>query len=81
MDASHERYAPTNEDGKRHLDDHVSRLPSFVSGSPDLQDEIKVEIINAVKGIYVYPMLYNRPNQSTIAQVSPRKALRRFIKQ
>jgi hypothetical protein len=31
----------------------MSRLPSFVLRSPDLQEEIKTEIMKAVDGMYV----------------------------
>jgi len=43
------------EDVKRYLDGHMSRLPSFVSRNPDLQEELKAEIIKAVDGMYVPP--------------------------
>jgi Cdc6-like AAA superfamily ATPase len=42
-----------NEDVQRYLDGHMSRLPSFVSRSSDLKEEIKTEIIKAVDGMYV----------------------------
>jgi hypothetical protein len=42
-----------NEDVQRYLDGHMSRLPSFVSRSSDLKEEIKSEIIKAVDGMYV----------------------------
>jgi hypothetical protein len=40
-------------DVRKYLDGHILRLPSFVSRSPSLQEDIKGEIINAVKGMYV----------------------------
>ena len=40
-------------DVQKYLNGHISQLPSFVSRSPSLQEDIKGEIINAVKGMYV----------------------------
>jgi Cdc6-like AAA superfamily ATPase len=40
-------------DVQRYLDGHMSMLPSFVSRSLDLQEEIKTEIIKAVNGMHV----------------------------
>ena len=42
----------SDEDVRRYLDGHMSRLLPFVSRRPDLQDEIKTEIGRAVKGMY-----------------------------
>jgi hypothetical protein len=42
-----------DEDVRRYLNGHMSQLPSFISRSPDLQDEIKTNIIKAVDGMYV----------------------------
>jgi hypothetical protein len=41
----------SDEDVRRYLNSHISRLPSFVSRSVDLQDEIQTEIIKAVDGM------------------------------
>jgi hypothetical protein len=41
------------EDVQRYVDGHISHLPSFVERSPDLQEEIKTEIVRAVDGMYV----------------------------
>jgi Cdc6-like AAA superfamily ATPase len=46
-----------SEDVQRYLDGHMSGLPSFVSRSSDLKEEIKSEIIKAVDGMYVPLML------------------------
>jgi hypothetical protein len=43
----------SDEDVRRYLDGHISQLPSFVLRSPDLQKEVKTEIIRAVDGMYV----------------------------
>jgi hypothetical protein len=43
----------SDEDVRRYLDGHMSQLSSFVLRSPNLQDEIKTEIITAVDGMYV----------------------------
>jgi Cdc6-like AAA superfamily ATPase len=47
----------SDEDVQRYLDGHMSQLPSFVSRSSDLKEEIKSEIIKAVDGMYVPLML------------------------
>jgi Cdc6-like AAA superfamily ATPase len=47
----------SDDDLRRYLDGHISRLPSFVSRSPDLQNQVKTAIINAVDGMYVLSML------------------------
>lgn len=41
----------SEEDVRRYLDGHVTRLPSFVLRSLDLQEEIKTEIVKAVRGM------------------------------
>jgi hypothetical protein len=43
----------SEEDVRKYLDSHISNLPLFVSRSPDLQEEIKAEIVKAVDGMYV----------------------------
>jgi Cdc6-like AAA superfamily ATPase len=43
----------SDEDVCRYLDGHMSRLPSFILRSPDLQEEIKTEIIKVADGMYV----------------------------
>jgi hypothetical protein len=43
----------SDEDVRRYLDGHMSQLPGFVSKRQDLQEEIKTEILQAVKGTYV----------------------------
>ncbi len=43
----------SDEDVRRYLDGHMTQLPSFVLRSPDLQTEIKTEIVKAVDGMYV----------------------------
>jgi Cdc6-like AAA superfamily ATPase len=40
-------------DVRRYIDSHILHLPSFVGHNPDLQEEIKTEIVNAVDGMYV----------------------------
>jgi hypothetical protein len=40
-------------DVRKYLDSHLSRLPTFIQRSPDLQEEVKTEIIKAVDGMYV----------------------------
>ena len=41
------------QDVWRYIDGHISHLPSCVRNSPDLQQEIKTEIVKAVDGMYV----------------------------
>jgi hypothetical protein len=41
------------EDVGRYVDGYISRLPSFVGRNPDLQEEIRTEIVKAVDGMYV----------------------------
>jgi hypothetical protein len=43
----------SEHDVRRYVDGHMSHLPSFVGRSLDLQEEIKVEIVKAVDGMYV----------------------------
>lgn len=43
----------SDEDVHRYLDGHMSQFPAFVLKRPDLQEEIKAKITNAVEGMYV----------------------------
>lgn len=43
------------QDVRRYVECHISSLPSFVGRSLDLQEEVKAEIVKAVKGMYVVP--------------------------
>ncbi|CZR65951.1 uncharacterized protein PAC_15851 [Phialocephala subalpina] len=43
----------SEEDIRRYLSGHMSHLPAFVERSPDLQEEIITDIINATVGMYV----------------------------
>jgi hypothetical protein len=43
----------SDRDVRRYLDGHMSQLPEFVSKRPDLQEEIKTKITEAVEGMYV----------------------------
>jgi hypothetical protein len=43
-----------DEDVKRYLEGHMTRLPSFVKNSPNLQGEIQTEMAGAVDGMYVH---------------------------
>ena len=45
----------SDDDVQRYLDSHMSQLPSCVSRSNELQEEIKTEIMKAVDGMYVPP--------------------------
>ena len=41
----------TEEDIRRYLDGQSSLLPSFVRGDPELREEVKVAILQAVDGM------------------------------
>jgi Cdc6-like AAA superfamily ATPase len=43
----------SEHDMRRYVDGHMPYLPSFVGRSPDLQEEVKTEIVKAVDGMYV----------------------------
>jgi hypothetical protein len=43
----------SEHDVRRYVDSRVSHLPSIIRRSPDLQEEIKTEIVKAVDGMYV----------------------------
>ncbi|KAH8595479.1 hypothetical protein B0O99DRAFT_652217 [Bisporella sp. PMI_857] len=43
----------SDKDIERYLDGHMSQLPTFILGKPNLQEEIKTEIVKAVDGMYV----------------------------
>lgn len=47
----------SEEDVRRYLNSSMSRLPAFVSRSPDLQEEIKAKIVLLVKGMWVLYVL------------------------
>ena len=42
------------EDVRRYLEGHMFRLPGFVVRGPELQEEIKTNIVKAVDGMYVF---------------------------
>jgi hypothetical protein len=43
----------SEDDVRRYLNGHMFRLPGFVVRSPELQEEIKTDIVKAVDGMYV----------------------------
>jgi Cdc6-like AAA superfamily ATPase len=45
----------SDHDVRRYLDGNLSQLPGFVASSPELQEEVKTEIVRAVDGMYVPP--------------------------
>jgi Cdc6-like AAA superfamily ATPase len=47
----------SEEDVRRYLDGHMFRLPGFVIKSPELQEEIKTEIIRSIDGMCVVSFL------------------------
>ena len=52
----------SEHDVRRYVDGHMSSLPSFVRRSPDLQEEIKTETVNAVDGMYVVLKVHSYTN-------------------
>ncbi|KAI0973656.1 ankyrin repeat-containing domain protein [Xylaria arbuscula] len=48
----------TKEDIYTYIDDHMLYLPSFVKRSPELQEEIKIEIFNVVDGMFLLAQLH-----------------------
>jgi hypothetical protein len=52
----------SNEDVRKYLDGHIFRLPGFVVRNPELQDEIKTEIVRLVDGMYVVSFSFYEPN-------------------
>jgi hypothetical protein len=65
----------SENDVQRYIDGHILQLPSFVLRSPDLQEEIKIEITKAVDGMYVVSHFIWRSKELT----PPGSFLRRFI--
>ena len=43
----------SEHDVRRYVDGHITCLPSFIGRSPDFQEEVKTEIVEAVDGMYV----------------------------
>lgn len=60
-----------NEDVQRYLDGQMSRLPSFVQRSPNLQVEIKATISKAVDSMFLLAQLYidSLTNQPTVGHI------------
>lgn len=58
----------SDEDVERYIDGHMSRLPLFVSRNPNLQNNIKTEIIMAVDGMYVSVLREGDSKANTLAR-------------
>jgi Cdc6-like AAA superfamily ATPase len=43
----------SDEDVRRYLESHMSRLPGFVGRAPELQEEIQSKITQSIQGMYV----------------------------
>jgi NACHT domain len=52
----------SEHDVRRYVDGQIFQLPRFVIRSPDLQEEIKTEIVQSVKGMCVATVLYIKRN-------------------
>ncbi|KAI9773868.1 MAG: hypothetical protein M1840_006094 [Geoglossum simile] len=48
----------SKQDVWRYVDGHLSHLPSFVERRPDLQEEIKTQIVKAVDGMFLLAQLH-----------------------
>ncbi|PMD49792.1 uncharacterized protein K444DRAFT_548252, partial [Hyaloscypha bicolor E] len=68
----------SDEDVRRYLDSQMFRLPGFVVGSPELQEEIKTEIIRAVDGMFLLIQLYLDSLIGKIAPKTVRAALKKL---
>ncbi|KFY29750.1 hypothetical protein V493_02257 [Pseudogymnoascus sp. VKM F-4281 (FW-2241)] len=66
----------SESDVRRYVDGHISNLPSFVRCSPDLQEEVKTGIVDAVDGMFLLAQLHL---DSLIGKRSP-KAVRTALK-
>ncbi|KAL1856463.1 hypothetical protein Daus18300_010730 [Diaporthe australafricana] len=71
----------SDEDVKRYLEGHIRQLPSFVERNPQLQEEIKTKISEAVDGMFLLAQLYlgSLDDKPTVKAI--RSALRQFQKQ
>ncbi|KAI5865298.1 hypothetical protein GGS23DRAFT_594839 [Durotheca rogersii] len=67
----------SEHDVRRYVDGHISHLPSFVRRSPDLQEEIKSEIIKAVDGMFLLAQLHL---DSLIGKRSPKAVRTALVK-
>ena len=47
----------SKQDVRSYIDGHMSYLPSFVERNLDLQEEIKTEIVAAIDGMYIAPLI------------------------
>ncbi|KFY91698.1 hypothetical protein V500_04517 [Pseudogymnoascus sp. VKM F-4518 (FW-2643)] len=63
-------------DVRRYLDEHISNLPSFVERSPDLQEEVKTGIVDAVDGMFLLAQLH----LDSLSGKSSPKAVRTALK-
>ncbi|RYP20071.1 hypothetical protein DL765_002997 [Monosporascus sp. GIB2] len=48
----------SNEDVRKYLNGHMFRLPGFVNRSPELQEEIKTDIVQSVQGMFLLAQLH-----------------------
>ncbi|KFY72189.1 hypothetical protein V499_07656 [Pseudogymnoascus sp. VKM F-103] len=63
------------DDVRRYIDGHIQGLPRCVRQSPDLQDEIKKRIANAVDGMFLLAKLYLDAIKGKKSPKAIRKAL------
>ncbi|PVH90366.1 hypothetical protein DM02DRAFT_500703, partial [Periconia macrospinosa] len=66
----------SDEDVRRYLGGHMSRLPGFVGRNEELKEEIKTEIVKAVDGMFLLAQLHL---DSLVGKRSP-KAVRAALK-
>ncbi|KAF3393739.1 putative ankyrin repeat protein [Penicillium rolfsii] len=65
-----------DHDVQRYLDGNLSQLPAFVTSSPELQDEIKTEIVRAVDGMFLLAYIH----LNSLAEKTSPKSIRATLK-
>ncbi|MCJ1255063.1 hypothetical protein MMC24_002879 [Lignoscripta atroalba] len=70
----------SEKDVRRYLDGYMTRLPSFVLRSLDLQEEIKTKIVEAVKGMFLLAQLHLDSLIGTRSTKALQKALQKLPK-
>ncbi|KAJ5364795.1 uncharacterized protein N7496_010508 [Penicillium cataractarum] len=66
----------SDHDVRKYLDGNLSQLPAFVTNSPELQEEVKTEIVRAVDGMFLLP----QPHLRSLAGKTSPKSLRTSLK-
>ncbi|KAH0565067.1 hypothetical protein GP486_001549 [Trichoglossum hirsutum] len=66
----------SNEDVRRYLDGHMSQLAAYLRRSPDLQEEIKTEIVKEADGMFLLAQLH----LDSLAEKTSPKGLRTALR-